>query len=301
MTAGLREPLPIPDPTRPPMPNPQPDPNPGPRPVPQPGGRVARAAAADAPHEIPDPAIVGFDAIPAALAAGWRDFRCAPAFGLFFSAFYVAGGMVLAAFARASGQDWWLIPFILGFPLIAPFAAVGLYEISHRIENGQRNAWREVLGVVFAQKDRQVPSMAMAILLMFMFWVFVAHTIFALFMGAGALTNITTSAEMLVQPRGLSMLVIGTLIGAGFAAVLFAMTVAGLPLILDREVDFITAIIASFQAVAANKAVMLGWGLVIVAILGLSILPWFLGLFIGLPVLGHASWHMYRQLVPDWD
>lgn len=271
-------PMPIPEPGRDPLPDPLPDPG---------------------PDEIPLPAVVGFDAIPAVLAAGWRDFRTAPAFGLLFAAFYVAGGLVLTAVALASGQEWWLMPFIVGFPLIAPFAAVGLYEVSRRIESDQPLLWREVLSVVLAQKDRQVPSMAMVILLMFMFWVFVAHTTFALFMGVSALTNITSSPELLLQGRGLVMLLVGTLIGAGFAAVLFGITVVGLPLILDREVDLVSAIIASFQAVTLNLPVMLAWAAVITGLLFLGFLPMFLGLFVVLPVLGHASWHMYRRLMPD--
>jgi hypothetical protein len=93
-------PTPIPDPERPPMPDPAPDPG---------------------PDEIPFPAVIGLDAIPAALREGWRDFRRAPAFGLLFSAFYVLGGLVLAAVAMASGQEWWLMPFVVGFPLIAPW------------------------------------------------------------------------------------------------------------------------------------------------------------------------------------
>ena len=155
------------------------------------------------------------------------------------------------------------------------------------------------MGTVFAQKDRQLPSMAMVVLLMFMFWVFVAHTTFALFMGVSSLTNVTSSPEMLLQGRGLIMLLVGTLIGAGFAAVLFSFTVVGLPLLLDREVDFITAIITSIKAVMLNPVVLAVWGLVIAAILLAGMLPLFLGLFIALPVLGHASWHMYRQLMPD--
>lgn len=274
------QPLPIPDPERPPLPDPLPDPG---------------------PDEIPLPEVVGIGAIGAALAAGWRDFCRAPGFGLFFSAFYVAGGLVLVAVATASGQEWWLIPFVVGFPLIAPFAAVGLYEVSRRIEAGEPLVWREVLGVVVAQKDRQVPSMAMVILLMFMFWVFVAHTTFALFMGLSALTNITTSPGLLFEGRGLVMLVVGTLIGGGFAAVLFAITVVGLPLILDREVDLVSAIIASFQAVGANPGVMTLWAAIIAALLFAGIVPLFLGLFVVLPVLGHASWHMYRQLMPAGD
>lgn len=273
-------PTPIPDPERPPMPDPAPDPG---------------------PDEIPFPAVIGLDAIPAALREGWRDFRRAPAFGLLFSAFYVLGGLVLAAVAMASGQEWWLMPFVVGFPLIAPFAAVGLYEVSRRIEADQPLVWREVLAVVIAQKDRQIPSMAMVILLMFMFWVFVAHTTFALFMGVSSLTNISTSPEILLQGRGLTMLAIGTVIGAGFAAVLFSITVVGLPLIMDREVDLITASIVSFQAVAANPLVMAVWAAIIAGLLFIGILPMFLGLFITLPVLGHASWHMYRRLMPDPD
>lgn len=280
MIAEETGPRPIPDPERPPMPDPAPDPG---------------------PDEIPFPAVIGLDAIPAALREGWRDFRRAPAFGLLFSAFYVLGGLVLAAVAMASGQEWWLMPFVVGFPLIAPFAAVGLYEVSRRIEADQPLVWREVLAVVIAQKDRQIPSMAMVILLMFMFWVFVAHTTFALFMGVSSLTNISTSPEILLQGRGLTMLAIGTVIGAGFAAVLFSITVVGLPLIMDREVDLITASIASFQAVAANPLVMAVWAAIIAGLLFIGILPMFLGLFITLPVLGHASWHMYRRLMPDPD
>ena len=251
------------------------------------------------PDEMPEPAEIGFDAIGASLRAGWRDFMRAPGYGLFFSAFYVLGGLVLTAVAAASGQEWWLMPFFVGFPLIAPFAAVGLYEVSRRLEAGEPLIWREVMGVVFAQKDRQLPSMAMVILLLFMFWVFVAHTIFALFMGVSALTNITSSAEALLQGRGLVMLIVGSLIGAGFAGILFSFTVVGLPLLMDREVDFITAIVASIRAVMVNPVVLAVWGLLIAVILFLGILPLFLGLFVALPVLGHASWHMYRHLMPD--
>ena len=253
----------------------------------------------NAPDEMPEPAKIGFDAIGGSLRAGWRDLMRAPGYGLFFSAFYVLGGLVLTAVASAAGQEWWLMRFIVGFPLIAPFAAVGLYEVSRRIEADETLDWRQVLGVVVAQKDRQVPSMAMVVLLMFMFWVFVAHTTFALFMGVSSLTNVSSSPEILFQGRGLTMLLVGTIIGAGFAAVLFSITVVGLPLILDREVDLISAIIASFQAVVANPLVMLVWAGVIAGLLFIGILPMFLGLFIVLPVLGHASWHMYRLLMPD--
>ncbi|MDB6177517.1 DUF2189 domain-containing protein [Paracoccus sp. Z330] len=253
------------------------------------------------PDVLPAPARIELADLGQVLAAGWRDFRIAPAFGLFFSSFYVLGGLMLALVAFASGQEWWLMPFVLGFPLIAPFAAIGLYEVSRRIEMQEPLAWPAVLRVVFAQKDRQIPSMAMVVLLLFMFWVFVAHTVFALFMGVSSLTNITSSAAVLMEGRGLIMLLVGTFIGAGFAAVLFSFTVVGLPVLLEREVDFITAIIASVQAVTLNLRVMIVWAIMIAIWLFLAILPYFLGLLIVLPVLGHASWHMYRRLLPDAD
>ena len=251
------------------------------------------------PDEIPEPRHIALSDLSQALTLGWRDFRRAPVFGLVFSAFYVLGGWALASVALASGQDWWLIPFILGFPLIAPFAATGLYEVSRRIEAGEPLDTPRILRVVFEQRQRQIPSMAMVILLLFMFWVFVAHTVFALFMGVSALTNITSSPEVLLQGRGLVMLVLGTIIGGGFAVVLFTFTVVGLPLLMEREVDFITAIITSCRVVAENPGVMAVWAAMIAIWLFLAILPGFLGLLVVLPVLGHASWHVYRRVMAD--
>lgn len=246
---------------------------------------------------LPEVGQVAMSDIGAVLKAGLADFRKAPAFGLFFSAIYVAGGIIIYLVYAAAGQEWWLIPVIVGFPILAPFAAIGLYEVSRRIEAGEPLARRGVIGVVFSQKDRQIPSMAMVILLMFMFWVFVAHTIFALFMGLSAMTNVTSSLALLLEGNGPIMLLIGSIIGAGFAAVLFSITVAGLPLLLDREVDFVSAMILSVQAVIANIGAMIPWGIVIAVLLFLGMLPLFLGLFLVLPILGHATWHMYRRLL----
>ena len=252
---------------------------------------------ASEPKALPEVQAVAIADIGICLMAGWRDFLGAPLFGLFFSAIYVAGGALMWWVFVAAGQEWWLIPIVVGFPLLAPFAAVGLYEVSRRIETGESLAWGAVLSVVFSQKDRQTPSMAMVILLMFMFWVFVAHTIFALFMGLSAMTNVTSSLSLLLEGNGPVMLLVGSIIGAGFAIVLFSVTVVGLPLLLDRDVDFVTAMIVSVQAVMANVGAMLIWGLTIAALLFLGMVPMFLGLFVVMPVLGHASWHMYRRLL----
>lgn len=138
--------------------------------------------------------------------------------------------------------------------------------------------------------------MAMVIMLAFMFWVFVAHTIFALFFGLQPITSST--GDMLLTGPGLMMLLVGGTIGGAMAAVMFALTVISLPLLLDREVDFITAMITSFAAVQKNLSVMALWAGLIAALLLLAMLPLFLGLFVVLPVLGHATWHLYRRVLP---
>ncbi|MBC7143902.1 MAG: DUF2189 domain-containing protein [Thioclava marina] len=248
------------------------------------------------PSELPHFRDMPVSAIPEVLREGWRDFLRAPAFGLMFSGFYVLGGIVLWMVFSARGEEWWLIPFALGFPLLAPFAAIGLYEISRRIEGGEPLVWGEVMACCISQKDRQIPSMAMLILMMFMFWVFVAHTTFALFMGLSAFTNVSSSPEILFTGNGLAMLAIGSIIGAIFALTLFSFTVVGLPLLMEREIDIITAILTSMRAVIANPVSMGIWGLTIALSLFIGMIPMFLGLLVVLPVLGHASWHMYRRL-----
>lgn len=241
---------------------------------------------------------IGFSDLSAALSAGLRDFLKAPGFGLFFSVFYVVGGILIYLELSVRGEELWVIPIGLGFPLLAPFAAVGLYEVSRRLETGEALDWSAILGVVFRQKDRQFPSMAVMMIMFFMLWVFVAHLIFALFMGLQSLTNILSNwQDSLLTPNGLTMLAIGTGVGAVMAFVLFSLTVVSLPLLLEREIDFISAMIASFQLVLANPVPMIAWGITVSVLLFLGMLSFFLGLFIILPVCGHATWHLYRRAV----
>ena len=239
---------------------------------------------------------VTFADIGAALRAGWSDFKTAPAFGLFFALFYVIGGIVIYLELDVLDQSYWIIPVGLGFPLLAPFLAVGLYEVSRRIEAGEALDWAKILGAVVNQKDRQFPSIAMVLIMGFMFWVFVAHLVFTLFMGLDPLTNITSDwREALLNRNGITMLLVGSAVGGVMAFIAFSITVASLPLLLDRELDFITAMISSFQLVMQNLIPMLGWGAIIIVLTVLGMLPFFLGLFVVMPVLGHATWHLYRR------
>ncbi len=233
--------------------------------------------------------------LAAALAGGWRDFTRAPAFGLFFAGVYVAGGLFLVWVLTTAGQIWWTIPLTLGFPLLGPFIAVGFYEVSRRLERGEAPRWREVLGVIAAERNRQIPTMAAVIVVFFLFWNFVAHMIFALFMGLQVMTNPTSSLTVWLTPNGIGMIVLGTAVGAGFATVLYALMVLSLPMLLDREVDFVTAMLASLAVVRASPWLMLGWGAFIAACLFAAMIPAFLLLFIALPVFGHASWRLYRR------
>lgn len=233
----------------------------------------------------------------AALAAGWADFLRAPSYGAFFSVVYVLGGWGILAALSAHGQIWWTIPAMAGFPILGPFIACGLYEVSRRLEAGEALVAREVVGVVWRQKDRQIPSMAAVVVIFFLFWNFVSHITFALFLGTATLTNVSSSLAVFATPEGLAMLGFGTVLGAGIAFLLFSLTVVSLPLLMDREVDFITAMLTSMRCVTASPLVMLGWGGLIALGLGLGMLTGFLGLLVILPLFGHASWHLYRRLV----
>jgi len=251
---------------------------------------------ADEPiHGAPELRPITSDDLKTALALGWRDFRSAPVFGLFFAAFYVCGGIAIMAILGATGKTWATLPLILGFPLIGPFAAVGLYEVSRRLNTERALVWSEVLGVVWRQKDRQLPSIAAIILIFFLFWNFLAHMIFALFMGLAVMTNVSSSLEVYFTLNGLTMLCVGTAVGAVFSYLLFALMVFALPMLLDREVDFVTAMITSFAAVAANLRTLIPWGVLVAVLLLLGMIPAFLGLFIVLPWLGHATWHLYAR------
>lgn len=233
----------------------------------------------------------------AALTAGWRDFRRAPGYGLFFSLVYVLGGWLIVAAMTLQGQVWWTIPAMAGFPILGPFIACGFYEVSRRLEAGQPLVAREVLGVVWRQKDRQIPSMAAVIVVFFLFWNFLSHIIFALFLGRSTLTNISTSFQVFLTPEGMGMVAFGTLVGALLAGLLFALTVVSLPLLMDREVDFITAMLTSVACVRASPLAMLAWAMLIATGLGLGMALGFLGLFLVLPLFGHASWHLYRRVI----
>lgn len=233
----------------------------------------------------------------AALAAGWADFKAAPIYGLFFAAVYAAGGLAIYFWFLGAGDPFWFIPVVAGFPLLAPFAAVGLYEVSRRREAGEPLSWGPVLGALRGQGDGQLPVMGVVVLIVFGFWVILARGIFAIFFAQSGV-GFDSVAHVATLP-GIAMLLVGGAVGAVMALALFAITAFSLPMLLHRPVDFVTAIITSVAAVNGNAAVMLRWAAIIAGLLFVAMIPAFLGLLVVLPVLGHATWHLYRRTVGD--
>jgi uncharacterized membrane protein len=248
------------------------------------------------PHGVPPLSTPTAALLRGALAEGWQDFRAAPAFGLIVAALCLTAGWGLIGLTVWAGHTFWFVLGVFGFPLAAPFAALGTYEVSRLRGLGERPTVGRVLRVLATEMGRQLPLLCALMMVMLLFWFFLGHMIFALFLGLKPMTNIMSSADVFLSADGLMMLGLGTAVGACFALLLFAICVIGLPLLLDREVDYVTAMITSFTMVTANPVVMLAWAAFIVVLLLLAMLPAFLGLVVVLPWLGHSSWQVYAAL-----
>ncbi|MCR9086270.1 MAG: DUF2189 domain-containing protein [Rhodobacteraceae bacterium] len=251
----------------------------------------------DAPTPPPELRPITEDTIKAALRQGFADFKAAPAYGLFFGAVYFLGGILMWGLATYTGHAFYLILAAFAFPLIGPFAAIGLYEVSRRLQEGEELDWGGVLGVVFAQKDRQIPFLGAVIVFLVMIWVLLSRITVALFLGNERIVNLFSSADVLFTLNGFAMLAVIGIVGFSVAFLILSISVIGMPLLLDREMDFVTAMITSFEVVTENLKPMLMWAGIVVAFLVIGMLPAFLGLLVVLPILGHATWHIYKAAV----
>jgi uncharacterized membrane protein len=232
-----------------------------------------------------------------ALEHALRDFRKHPFMGLFFGFIYAGGGLLLIWLTTGLHWTWATFPLAAGFALVGPFIAVGLYEISRREEQGLPVTWPGILSAVFAQGGREMGWMALVSVFAFVIWMYQIRLLFAGFFGVSATVHGSLWQDMIGTSNGLLFLTVGTVWGAVLSVIVFTLTVVSFPLLLDRDVDFITAMIASVKAVVASPVVMIGWGLITAAVLLVAIVPGFLGLLVALPVLGHATWHLYRRIV----
>ena len=241
---------------------------------------------------------LGFSDISGALRAGFGDFVKAPLFGLFFGGVFAFGGILAVVLLTLFNELWLIIPIGIGFPLIGPFAAAGLYEVSRRLEKGEKLSWRGVLIFVFRQREGQMGWMAFVVLFVFWVWLYQVRILIALFLGFKSPSTLGGFLEVVTgSPEGIMFLIVGTLIGAALSLVLFSITVIAMPLLIDSQRDFVTAMITSVKTVLANPVVMIGWGITVTVLAVAALLPLFLGLLVVFPVLGHATWHLYRRAI----
>lgn len=236
--------------------------------------------------------------ITAALRAGWKDFLATPTQLLFLCIIYPAFGFVLAR-AAAGGNLLPLVwPLISGFALVGPLAALGLYEISRRREAGLPTSWSDAFRVLQSPALMQIIGMGVIMAVIFALWLLTARGIFAVTMGdvlhEGPLALV---ADVFSRPGGWALLLLGNAAGFLFAVLVLALSAISLPMLLDRHVSLGTAIGTSFQVFNENRTVMLGWGLVVALGLAVGMATLFVGLAVTLPLLGHATWHLYRRVV----
>ena len=232
-----------------------------------------------------------------AFAHDLRDFQALPLYGLVFGALYALGGIIIVLCLTQLGMVYLAYPLAAGFALLGPFVAVGLYEISRSRELGQPVSPGAIWSTVRSRSE--IGWMAFVTLFFFIIWMYQVRLLVALLLGLNAsfssfkefLTVVLTTNE------GLLFLTIGNLDGAALSLILFALTVVSFPLLLDRPVSVATALRTSLGVVRANPGTIAAWGLVIAISLVIGSLPFFLGLTIVLPVLGHATWHLYRRVV----
>jgi len=235
--------------------------------------------------------------IAEALGKGLRDFQAAPLYGLAFGALYAGGGIVILLSLTAFGMIYLAYPLAAGFALLGPFVAIGLYEVSRRREAGQQLSVRGIWSTVKSRSE--IGWMAFVTLFVFVIWMYQVRLLIALLIGLNA--SFSSLREfvtvVLTTNEGLLFLAIGNAVGAALSLILFSLTVVSFPLLLDRDIDFVTAMVTSVRAVVMSPLPMIGWAAVIVVLLIVSALPYFLGLLVTLPVLGHATWHLYRRIV----
>lgn len=238
-----------------------------------------------------------FGDLGTALAAGFADFRAAPAFGLGVGALYAVFGWVLIAVTNSSTLNGLTFPLFGGFVMVAPFCATILYEISRRRALGQPFGLGDARAIVAGTARRSLVFLGLVLVLWLGIWSRAAIFIYAIYYGMNAPPFLEMLPELVTTERGLLFLFWGHVLGAAFGFVAYCISVLSFPFLLDRDSDIATAMITSFKAVLASPVVMLSWAVIIGVVMTIAAAPAFLGFMVALPILGHATWHLYRRLV----
>ena len=236
--------------------------------------------------------------ITASLKSGVSDFLARPVMSGIFGLFYAAFGILFVWCLVWLGKIWMIIPAAVGFPLVAPFAAAGLYEMSRRMQKKERFGWSDILTVMADQRKREMGWMAFVTLFIFWVWTYQIRLWLALILQDASFSDVNGFLNtVFFTPEGWTFLAIGTCVGALLSAVLFSLTVVAMPMLLDRETNFVSAMITSVRVVTENPGVMLSWAAIISVTMLVSLVPAFLGLIVTLPILGHTTWHLYQRAV----
>jgi uncharacterized membrane protein len=244
---------------------------------------------------------IGLSDLHQALRLGWEDFKAVPSHAILLCLIYPVLGLVLARIALHYSVLPLLFPLAAGFALIGPFAALGLYELSRRLERGEQAPAWAALEVLRSPSFGAMLGLGTLLLALFVTWVATAQAIYVAAFGYEAAAGIPDfAARVLTTPQGWWLIVAGCSVGFLFAVVALCVSVVSFPLMLDRHADAGDAMVTSLRAMAQNPVPMAAWGLIVAVLLVLGTLPAFLGLAVVIPLLGHATWHLYRKVVaPD--
>ena len=252
-------------------------------------------------QRLPRVRTIGVRDLMDALAKGIDDFMAMPTHALFVSLIYPIAGLFIAIAVSGTNLLWLIYPMATGFALIGPVAAVGLYELSRRREQGLPTDWSHAFDLLQADSFRSIAALGLVLLALFAIWIGVAQTIYWYYFGYAIPESIDSFVRQVLNTEaGHRMIVVGNAVGFLFALIAFMLSVVAFPLLIDRQVGAAAAAATSVRVVLRNPVTMALWGLIVAAALLLGSLPLFVGLAVVVPVLGHATWHLYRKaVVPD--
>ena len=257
----------------------------------------------DISHAPPDVRVLSVADLKDALARGVDDFRANPTHVIFLVLVYPFAGLLIARMTADANLMPLFYPMAAGFALLGPLAALGLYETSRRRETGREPHWRDALGVLKSPAIWSIAAMGGVLAGIFVAWLFAARWLAGAMIGdvmddPAAMASYGDFLHAIVaSPAGWALFAASNFVGLLFAIAAFSISVVSFPLMLDRHTGYAAAMATSLRAVAKNPMVLGLWGLFIALALALGTLPFFIGLALVIPVLGHASWHLYRKVV----